>query len=200
MPHKNKPPLYSVWASMHDRCRNPNFRQWNRYGGRGIKVCERWKSYEAFAADLGPRPEGFTLDRIDNDGDYEPLNCRWTDRKTQAMNRACAVWVEVEGVRYRAVELARRAGVKTDTIVQRVQLGLPFNEVIISQKRKSISGLALGGVASGLVQKAKMHCPKGHSYEDAIINKKGHRTCRACFYAKERARKARLAARAVACG
>lgn len=191
MPFKNPPPLYNTWASMHDRCRNPNFRQWDRYGGRGIKVCERWKDFKTFAADMGPRPDGFSLDREDNDGDYEPSNCRWADRKTQQRNQERAVYVLIEGVRYRAIELAEQHGVKTNTVVSRAAQGLSLEEVIAPDKRVFKAGLALGGAANGERQKAKTHCPKGHTYDDAIISKEGYRRCRTCFYAKERARLAK---------
>lgn len=79
--------IYWTWADMINRCTNPTHHHWAGYGGRGITVCERWRTFANFLADMGERPEGMTLDRIDNDRGYEPGNCRWTDWSTQAKNR-----------------------------------------------------------------------------------------------------------------
>lgn len=78
---------YRSWMAMNARCRNPNSTHYEYYGGCGVTICEHWREYGNFLADLGERPEGLTLDRIKSEGNYEPGNCRWVTRKEQAQNR-----------------------------------------------------------------------------------------------------------------
>jgi hypothetical protein len=80
-------PTYSSWAAMKQRCLNQNHPKYRNWGGRGIAVCDRWLKFENFLADMGERPVGKTLDRINNDGDYEPGNCRWATPAQQVANR-----------------------------------------------------------------------------------------------------------------
>jgi len=79
--------IYGIWSSMIQRCSNPNDPAWMRYGGRGIVVCDAWRSFEGFFADVGERPKGMSLDRIDPNGNYEPSNCRWATTTQQRINQ-----------------------------------------------------------------------------------------------------------------
>lgn len=84
----SKHELYGVWQGMKTRCTNPNYKQWDGYGGRGITVCEAWmNSFQSFCNDMGDRPKGYSIERIDNDGNYEPSNCKWATAAEQSMNK-----------------------------------------------------------------------------------------------------------------
>jgi hypothetical protein len=88
---------YKSWRSMKARCTNPNIKEYKNYGGRGIKFCERWNGYENFLKDMGERPKGYSLERKDPNGNYEPENCCWIPFNQQSRNTRKTVWVVLNG-------------------------------------------------------------------------------------------------------
>ena len=112
---------YNSWKQMWDRCTNPNdVSHWKDYGGRGIKVCERWEKFEDFFADMGPRPADHTLDRKDTNGDYTPENCRWATRLQQERNKRCSKLVTFNGVTKCVSEWAELYGITTSRLWHRL--------------------------------------------------------------------------------
>lgn len=94
----HKSPLYKTWTAVKERCYNPKSRYYRLYGGRGISLCDEWRDdFNAFLADLGDPPPRMTFDRIDNDGNYEPGNCRWATKRQQASNRANSYKIQHDG-------------------------------------------------------------------------------------------------------
>ncbi|MGE3712323.1 MAG: hypothetical protein AB7G35_21970 [Hyphomicrobiaceae bacterium] len=183
MPFKNPHPLYVVWQGMRRRCRNPNFKQWDDYGGRGISICARWDNFSAFVNDMGPCPKGYVIDRINVDGNYEPENCRWASKMESQRNRRDNQWVEIEGRRCLVRQLVLDSGRKAETIMRRAALGMSMAEVLAPEPNSNLTGLALGGVASGAKKRAMTHCKNGHEFtpENTSISKEGWRRCRTCL-------------------
>lgn len=108
---KRRSPEYRAWKAMKQRCGNPNNHKFNIYGARGIRVCERWRdSFETFLADMGQRPHGTSIDRIDNDGNYEPANCRWATPRQQMRNRSNTRLITYDGRTLSLAEWARATG------------------------------------------------------------------------------------------
>ena len=129
-------PTYKSWQSMKERCYNSNSISYKNYGAIGIEVCERWMVFENFLADMGERPEGMTLDRIDNDGNYEPINCRWAtyiqqsrNRKTTRLDKSKVIRIKnLLGKKIFLREIADMFGVGISTI-QDIKKGRTWREV-----------------------------------------------------------------------
>lgn len=115
---------YHAWESAKQRCSNPKNPNYQNYGERGIRMCDRWiNSFEAFIADMGLCPHGNSLDRLDNDGPYAPGNCRWATSAVQANNKRSNRVLNVGGERMTVSTAARRVGMRPNKVVQRLRLG-----------------------------------------------------------------------------
>jgi len=117
-----KTPIHRIWTDMRQRCSNPRHHAYKNYGGRGVKVCERWNVFENFLADIGAnRPSRkYSLDRIDNNGPYSPENCRWASRTEQANNTTKSRFLEWNGQRKTVSEWCRLIGIKQSTLNARL--------------------------------------------------------------------------------
>lgn len=131
-------PLYARWKGMHRRCDSPNNHKFERYGGRGIKVCDEWSVYENFhqwALENGYK-ESLTIDRIDNDGDYEPGNCRWANHKQQARNRSDNRWITFDGHKKILSDWSKLVGLGHKTITSRLDRGWSVEKALTTSTKK----------------------------------------------------------------
>lgn len=118
---KTNTPEYNSWNSMVRRCTDPKSSGYEYYGGRGIKVCDRWMKYDNFYKDMHPSyEEGLTIDRIDVNGDYEPSNCKWSSMKEQVINRRCTKMYTYNGETMTLMDWARKTGIKQQTLYSRI--------------------------------------------------------------------------------
>jgi hypothetical protein len=124
-------PAYNSWISMKERCSNPLAPNYRHYGGRGIEVCKRWLTFSNFIKDMGARPSvSHSLERINNDGNYEPSNCRWATWKEQNNNRRGNTKIVINGVTKTIGQWAEISGVSIDTIRSRMSRKRPAHELI----------------------------------------------------------------------
>ena len=151
-------PEHAAWSNMLARCRNPAHPGWADYGGRGITVCARWvDSFEAFYADMGPRPfPGATLERADNGGPYAPGNVFWATYKEQAINRRNTARATLNGETLSLVEWGARFGIRPNMIWQRLRRGIPI-ELAVAPPLASRKGAKDGGHADYAAALATRH-------------------------------------------
>lgn len=116
-------PTYRSWKSMNARCNCQSNKDFHKYGGRGISVCDRWKDFKSFYEDMGDRPDGMTIDRIDVNGNYEPSNCRWASPKTQGRNTRSNVIIEFNGKAQCIADWAEEVGIERKTLEYRMRSG-----------------------------------------------------------------------------
>jgi len=129
---RSNTPEYRSWAKLKGRCLNPNDKSYERYGGRGIAVCDRWvNSFENFFADMGPRPSPkHSLDRINNDGDYTPENCRWATAIEQVRNSSHMRWITYKGETLCLKDWAERIGISKSALIRRFKEGCSTKEAL----------------------------------------------------------------------
>ena len=140
---KSNTPIHSVWQAMLARCTNSNNPAWEHYGGRGITVCERWKEFENFYSDMGDHPfVGAELDRIDNNGNYEPSNCRWATRSEQTSNTRRNVMLTIDGVTNTVMWWSKQVGISYRTLSNRVHSGVTGQMLLAPTHR----GVPHGGI------------------------------------------------------
>lgn len=173
MTPNHKKPEYHLWSLMKQRCTNPNTDKYDRYGGRGIKVCDRWmNSFENFYADMGPRPSTeHTIERENNNGNYEPNNCRWATKTEQANNRSSNTFIELNGQKVTIADASRELGVKYNTLLARVKRGVELTGR--EEKKYTHNDITMGihgwarrtGIA---VRALKERIASGMSFEDAV--------------------------------
>ena len=131
---------YRAWQKMRERCSNPHAAHYECYGGRGIMVCDRWQSFENFLADMGPKPSPkHSIDRIDNNGNYEAGNCRWATNYEQSTNTRRTILVEVDGQKVCLKEAARRNGLNYGTVRDRIANGWSIVDALTNPVLRSRS-------------------------------------------------------------
>lgn len=135
--NRSATPTYYAWKGMRARCFDERHKAWHRYGGRGITVCDRWKDdYDAFVEDMGLVPKGLTLERIDNEGNYEPGNCRWATRAEQSRNRSGNRFLTFRGETKVITDWAAEIGLSLSGIQHRINQGLSVEEALDPEWRR----------------------------------------------------------------
>jgi len=132
----DKSKTYATWKSMNRRCNNKNQKCYKNYGGRGIKVCEKWKKFEGFLQDMGERPPGKTLDRVNNDGNYCKENCRWATIKEQNRNSRNNRLITVDGITKCLIEHCEDRKLNYQLIYNRLRIGWTIEEALEIIPRK----------------------------------------------------------------
>lgn len=130
-------PEHQAWTGMRQRCYNPNAQRYPRYGARGIIVCARWHDFAMFLADMGPRPEGMTLDRKNNNGNYEPDNCRWATRKQQQRNHSRNIILSYNGESMTIIEWSEALGLNAGTLSGRFHKGWSHERILTTRPIKT---------------------------------------------------------------
>lgn len=165
--------LYKAWHAMIDRCTNSNNKSFSRYGGRGISVCNEWNDYNAFAewAIQNGYSEKLSLDRINNDGNYEPNNCRWTTMKVQRNNTSSNRYETINGITKTISEWADEYGVRYSTVLQRLNAGMNITEALTKEMKYRGYGIPIRCVDTGEVFKSSKEASEKYGVSLGAIAK-----------------------------
>ncbi len=159
-------PTYRSWRAMNDRCSRPTNIGWHIYGGRGIKVCKRWRKFDNFLADMGERPKGLTLERKKSEKNYEPNNCIWASQKAQQNNRSNNRLITAFSKTQTLQQWADELGCRRKLISDRIKRGWSVEKALTTKSRK---------------EAPKTHCKHGHLLSgDNLYLYDGRRYCRTC--------------------
>ena len=134
-----KTKIYGIWVNMWRRCTEKANASYQYYGARGIKVCKRWKSFENFYADMGDCKEGFTIERINVNGDYEPSNCKWIRAGDQALNRRSNRELEYGGEVLCVTQWSRKLNIKKSTLLERLRRGWSVEKALSTPSLKGVT-------------------------------------------------------------
>lgn len=138
----SRTPTYRTWSAMRKRCLTITDMEYSAYGGRGISICESWTRFENFLADMGEKPLGKSLDRIDNNGNYEPMNCRWATPRQQSNNTRWNKYIEFNGQRKTISAWSLELGIPTQTISERLRHGYATAAVLSTRSFRGLRGLS----------------------------------------------------------
>lgn len=158
-------PTYNSWRGMLERCKNASHTSYHNYGGRGIKVCDRWSDFQNFLEDMGPRPEGMSLDRKDPNGHYCPENCRWATDEEQARNRSDNRMLTYDGRTQCLADWAKELGIVSASLLERLNTGWSVEQALGSPKgsrKKPLATLTYNGVTKSIGEWAKEKGFNGH--------------------------------------
>lgn len=141
---KKRTRVYRIWSGIINRCTNPNEPAYPDYGGRGISVCDRWRAFPNFYADMGDPLPGMSIERVDNDRGYEPNNCKWATRTEQNRNKRSCRLLTMGGETKTLVEWAEQYGLKARTLSQRLIIGWPVEAAITTPIIRKRAGVPRG--------------------------------------------------------
>lgn len=149
--------LYGTWSDIKKRCLYPKYKQYYLYGGRGIKICDRWlESFENFLEDMGERPsQKHSIERINNDGDYEPSNCRWATKKEQSRNKRNNRMITFEGKTLCIADWADLFNLNYATLLRRIKAGWNINQALNKTPRVRIKFLTYENQTLSLIEWSK---------------------------------------------